>query len=774
MKLTRLFLLLCILIKTSLSFANGVPPNDKTIFILHSYSQEYAWTNNEHKGFVTSLTDAHWTDKIIISVESLDTKRVKFDLRYKHFFYAYLKEKYTNYSPDLIFCTDDNALDFLLQFKSRLFGRTSVVFCGVNNLSVLQKLNRQEYTGVFEKKEFLPNLALIKKIIKNPVKLKILGDGSNTCKAIVNNIKKDIKGELTDSALDFLISTKLGDIVRELKSVKNGVLFLTTMGGLKNENGIVVPLDKAIRSIVETGHHTIISMEDVYLHEGVLGGYVTSGISQGKEAANLAIKIMMGKEINSIPVIDKSPNQYMFNYSELARLNFPLSKLPKGSIVHNRPVSFYEQNKKMIWSFLGAFIPLVIAFIGVTFGLINSHRAKKAIMESENKYRILFESSMDSIFIFDTDFNLIDCNPAALELFGFNLKSQFLTMTPIDLSPAYQPDGVSSLAKAKKMVQAAVKKNRHYFEWKHQKYNGQRFDANVLLSRLEIEGRTMIQATVRDISEQKSAQEMLIQSEKMMSVGGLAAGMAHEINNPLAGVIQSAQVVINRLSDKSLPANQKAAEAANISVDAIHKFMENRNIIVMLKNIMKSGIRIASIIENMLSFARKSDASFSTHDPITLIERTLELAATDYNLKKQYDFKNITIVKKYASNLPMIACESSKIQQVILNILTNGAHAMFKNLNVSKPKFILRLQHETDSDMLRIEIEDNGPGMNEETSKRIFEPFFTTKPVGEGTGLGLSVSYFIITENHKGTMSVSSESGKGTNFILRIPLKRTL
>ena len=194
----------------------------------------------------------------------------------------------------------------------------------------------------------------------------------------------------------------------------------------------------------------------------------------------------------------------------------------------------------------------------------------------------------------------------------------------------------------------------------------------------------------------------------------------------------------------------------------------------MLKNIMKSGIRIASIIENMLSFARKSDASFSTHDPITLIERTLELAATDYNLKKQYDFKNITIVKKYASNLPMIACESSKIQQVILNILTNGAHAMFKNLNVSKPKFILRLQHETDSDMLRIEIEDNGPGMNEETSKRIFEPFFTTKPVGEGTGLGLSVSYFIITENHKGTMSVSSESGKGTNFILRIPLNRTL
>ena len=112
----------------------------------------------------------------------------------------------------------------------------------------------------------------------------------------------------------------------------------------------------------------------------------------------------------------------------------------------------------------------------------------------------------------------------------------------------------------------------------------------------------------------------------------------------------------------------------------------------------------------------------------------------------------------------MIACEGSKIQQVLLNILRNGSQAMQQNMeldNKTKLKFILRLQKEPDTSMLRIEIEDNGPGMDKATQKRIFEPFFTTKPIGVGTGLGLSVSYFII-ENHKGTLTVSSDPGKGT------------
>ncbi|WP_321417149.1 ATP-binding protein [uncultured Desulfobacter sp.] len=277
---------------------------------------------------------------------------------------------------------------------------------------------------------------------------------------------------------------------------------------------------------------------------------------------------------------------------------------------------------------------------------------------------------------------------------------------------------------------------------------------------------------VDDITEQVRLEEMMIQSEKMLSVGGLAAGMAHEINNPLAAMIQTANVVKLRLENLEIRANLKAAEEVGITVDQISAFMEKRSILRMLDAINESGQRVAGIVGNMLSFARKSESAFSSHHPAQLIDKVLELAATDYNLKKKYDFKTIKIIKEYEKNLPMVPCEAAKIQQVLLNILRNGAQAMQSQdmADNDPPCFILKIAEE--KNMLRIEIQDNGPGMDEATQSRIFEPFFTTKPVGKGTGLGLSVSYFIITQNHRGTLDVESSLKKGSNFIIRLPLER--
>jgi PAS domain S-box-containing protein len=279
---------------------------------------------------------------------------------------------------------------------------------------------------------------------------------------------------------------------------------------------------------------------------------------------------------------------------------------------------------------------------------------------------------------------------------------------------------------------------------------------------------------VDDVTEQVRLEEMMVQSEKMLSVGGLAAGMAHEINNPLAGMIQTANVMKSRLCNLDMPANRKAAEAIGVSMDHISAFMEKRSIIRMVQAINESGQRVAEIVDNMLSFARKTDAVISSHHPVQLLDQIIELASTDYDLKKQYDFKTIKIVKEYQKNLPMVPCERAKIQQVLLNILSNGAQAMQME-DAAKdvhPCFVLRLLVEKEKRMLKIEIEDNGPGMDEMTQSRVFEPFFTTKPVGVGTGLGLSVSYFIITQNHGGTMDVVSTLGKGSTFIIRLPLKK--
>ena len=280
-----------------------------------------------------------------------------------------------------------------------------------------------------------------------------------------------------------------------------------------------------------------------------------------------------------------------------------------------------------------------------------------------------------------------------------------------------------------------------------------------------------------DVTERVRLEEMMVQSEKMLSVGGLAAGMAHEINNPLGGMMQTASVMRDRLTNLDLEANIRAAGESGTTMEAIAAFMERRENIEMLERICKSGSRAAEIIQNMLSFARKSDSTRAIHALSDLLDRSVDLAGADYDLKKKYDFRQIEITREYEEGLPGVPCESGKIQQVLLNILRNGAEAMQdarqeEGMEHAAPRFTLRLAHERESGMVRIEIEDNGPGMEENVRRRVFEPFFTTKPTDKGTGLGLSVSYFIITENHGGDMSVESAPGKGAKFIVRLPVDR--
>jgi signal transduction histidine kinase len=274
---------------------------------------------------------------------------------------------------------------------------------------------------------------------------------------------------------------------------------------------------------------------------------------------------------------------------------------------------------------------------------------------------------------------------------------------------------------------------------------------------------------VDDVTERVRMEEVMVQSEKMLTVGGLAAGMAHEINNPLAGMLQTAGVMADRLTANiGIPANQRAAEEAGATMEAISRYMDARGIHRMLDTIITSGRRVADIIDNMLSFARKSDEGVVPNHIEALLDKTLKLAETDYGLKKDHDFKRIKVIRKYADNIPLVPCQSSKIQQVFLNIFRNGAQAM-QAAETEHPQFLVRTYLSPDGDSACVEIADNGPGMDEATRKKVFEPFFTTKTIGMGTGLGLSVSYFIITENHGGKMDAHVVDGGGTRFIIQIP-----
>lgn len=295
-------------------------------------------------------------------------------------------------------------------------------------------------------------------------------------------------------------------------------------------------------------------------------------------------------------------------------------------------------------------------------------------------------------------------------------------------------------------------------------------DDRTYIKRNHIGEVTHYHGILLDITDRKRMEEIMVQNEKMLSVGGLAAGMAHEINNPLAGMIQTAEVMGKRLrAQPRIRANEKVALELGTSMETIEAFMDARGIPRMITAIRESGQRVAEIVSNMLSFARKSDAVVSSHDIGELLDKTLELATTDYDLKKDYDFKKIEIQREYDPDLPLVPCESAKIQQVLLNIFRNGAQAM-QTAGVENPTFTIRTSLDRVRGMVCMEIRDNGPGMDEHEQKRIFEPFYTTKPIGLGTGLGLSVSYFIIVENHNGEMRVESRPGQGANFFIFLPV----
>jgi PAS domain S-box-containing protein len=274
---------------------------------------------------------------------------------------------------------------------------------------------------------------------------------------------------------------------------------------------------------------------------------------------------------------------------------------------------------------------------------------------------------------------------------------------------------------------------------------------------------------IDDVTNKVRMEEMMIQSDKMVSLGGLAAGMAHEINNPLGIIMARVQSVDRRFSPK-LEKNSVVADKLGIDLDRVNLYMQERNIDDYLVEIREAGSRAAKIVRNMLDFSRKSESIRTEVSVQKMLDKALDLASHDYDLKKKFDFRSILITREYDESLPLLNVAETEIEQVIMNLLKNAAQAMTEKFFGDEiPRIILRTSRE--DRWIRIEIVDNGPGMDTAIRKRVFEPFFTTKEVGAGTGLGLSVSYFIITNNHGGEFWVESRQDKGTNFIIRLPVE---
>ncbi|MBX9913689.1 MAG: PAS domain-containing protein [Pseudomonadaceae bacterium] len=274
---------------------------------------------------------------------------------------------------------------------------------------------------------------------------------------------------------------------------------------------------------------------------------------------------------------------------------------------------------------------------------------------------------------------------------------------------------------------------------------------------------------IDDIGQRLAMEELMVQSEKMLSVGGLAAGMAHEINNPLGAILHNVQNIRRRLSNE-LAKNLVQAANSGVELAAVNDYLERREIPQLLDGIQQAGARAAKIVSHMLSFSRLSSRELNACQLPQLINQALDIAGNDFDLTEGFDFKGLEIQREFDPQLGSVPATANELEQVLLNLLKNAAQAIHQRPAGQAPGRII-LRCKLSPPWAEIQVEDNGVGMPEAVRKRIFEPFFTTKEIGQGTGLGLSVAYFIITNNHKGQMEVHSKLGQGSCFSVRLPLQ---
>ncbi len=289
-------------------------------------------------------------------------------------------------------------------------------------------------------------------------------------------------------------------------------------------------------------------------------------------------------------------------------------------------------------------------------------------------------------------------------------------------------------------------------------------------SKLHYQDKTQVwDGVVTDISNEVRLQEALIQTEKMTMIGGLAAGMAHEIFNPISAILQSTEAL--EIKFFQAPSAQNLAKTLGLDWEKLTEFFRGLELGSSLKFIRESGQRAGHIIRDMLEFSRKDQEEKEEVLLTDLINSAVNLVRTSLEEKERKAFSELEILIREPAHPIKVRCVPTQIEQVFINLIKNAFDAITQKKN-QKHTFSPRIGINIlgDDQTVIVEVTDNGLGISDADKRRIFEPFFTTKPVGKGTGLGLSVSYFIVVRNHGGTLDVESRLHWGTKFILKLPL----
>ncbi|MBT8367905.1 MAG: PAS domain S-box protein [Deltaproteobacteria bacterium] len=377
-----------------------------------------------------------------------------------------------------------------------------------------------------------------------------------------------------------------------------------------------------------------------------------------------------------------------------------------------------------------------IAALEMSLDITERKQLEDQLEKSEKKYHEIFNNIPNPVFVLEIEtLEILDCNDSVSSVYGFS-RADIIHQSFLDLFPEDEKNRYADEIKTSAMLTQAKQINQM----------GLPLFVNIRISIAEYPGRKVLLVTTSDITKRLETEQQLIQTSKMATLGEMATGIAHELNQPLS-VIKTASSFSIKKIDKNEPIEDEILSNILIKID--------RNV-----------DRATKIINHMRQFARKSDMDFEKVQINEVLQRAFEI------FSQQLKLRGIEVVWEIEKGLPKINADSSRLEQVFINLLLNARDAIEekwgpKELKMCEKKIILTAR--SDAQYVICQVCDTGKGVPETIKDKIFEPFYTTKEVGKGTGLGLSISYGIV-KDCGGSIRVVPNKPEGACFIIKFPV----
>jgi PAS domain S-box-containing protein len=715
-----------------------------SVLVLHSYHPA-PWTDALMQGIESVLGDRPGVD---LYVEYMDSKKADTPA-YEDLLHRQYLVKYGQTAFSVVLLTDNNALSFSVGPYGDVWRGAPLVFCGVNDFHPDLLVGRTDVTGVIERGDFAETLRFARRVRPNAAEAFVISDTTETAQSNLADFFDAVTNTMPHMPVSVLRDLTAGQLESRLRRVSpDAIVFFISFW--RDADGADVSPDR-LGGIFRACPAPVFGRSEWMIGKGLTGGKCVSGFRQGEAAARLAARILAGEAAAALPVDTRSPNQFMFDYTELARHHIPLAALPDGASVVNRPEPFFRVSCTLFYVLL---VSLALATVLVTLLAVSirrRHRAVRALRASEEDLRITLQSIGDGVIATGADGKVRFLNPVAEELTGWRAVEAIgrsvedvvhlidaNTRQPMS-NPVARVLGQASAVTISGDV-ALIDRD-----------GSQRRIADSAAPIRNAKGALVGAVLVfRDVTDHVRLEGQLRQAQRMDSIGQLASGVAHDFNNMLAGVLGAADLLAPLLAG-----NREGSELLNVVISAAE---QARQLTAKLLACSRRGqlpsapIDVHRVIRDSIGLLTRS------------IDRRIEIRA---DLDAQWHVLNGV---------------ASQIESLFLNLGVNARDAMpdggqfsirTANEQIGADDPLVACLGLQPCEHLRIEIADTGVGMTREVLSHVFEPFFTTKTSGHGTGLGLASVYGAV-KDHGGNIQIWSEPGQGTQFTIRLPVTHVL